>query len=408
MTTSTAHSAGVPARIASASHDAPKTAHRQTFGAANVNPDTTPDPNPWLRRALLASGIVLGGVSVSLAALAGWARGATQFEAVAWGAAGAALALVSLLGLSIALASHGSSRRAGFVAWGLALAFTITAALGSQHAGREHASRLDSAGTGDRARLEADWKRATDALAMLPQARPSGVISQQLAALLKDSRLADCKGWLASKSLRTVCVEKVEPRRTELATAEARDAAQKAASDASAALAKLSVTKPANTDAAAVARYLAAVGITVAVDRLADILNLLTVLAVEVTGAVAIALGRQQSVAAEPQPAAAQSTPRDGGKLASVPPVNTPPPTGVQSQLPRLVNTDTTDTIERLKARILGDLERGPRACSQRALAGELGVSVGYVNKVLKELARGGHVSVHASPAGTRLELATA
>ncbi len=43
-------------------------------------------------------------------------------------------------------------------------------------------------------------------------------------------------------------------------------------------------------------RYLAAIGIHVDTDRLADVLNLLTVLAVEFCGAAALALGRRPIV----------------------------------------------------------------------------------------------------------------
>lgn len=410
MTISTAPSRGVPARIAPAPESAPIASLRQSLAAGSVNTPTTPDPNRWQRRALLAAGLVLAAVSITLAALAGYARGASPAESLVWSAAGAALAVVSLVGLSVVLRTTGTARRTAFAAWLLSLAFTVIHALGSQHGGREHAARVDGTAEGNRARLEAAYRRATDQLAVLPATRPSGVVGEELSVALKDTRLAGCRGWVESRRLRTVCAEVVEPLRAELATADAREAAQKAASEASAALGALAVTRPANTDAAAVARYLAAVGITLAVDRLADLISLLTVVAIEIVGAVAIALGRQQLVAAPRQLTAADvhASPRDGGALAVQKPVSKPPPTGVQSQVPRAVNTETSDTIERLKARIVGDLELGPRACSQRALANELGVSVGYVNKVLKELAGGGRVNVHATHSGTRLELVSA
>ncbi len=103
----------------------------------------------------------------------------------------------------------------------------------------------------------------------------------------------------------------------------------------------------------------------------------------------------------------------DGGLNTAVnAPVNTPPG-GVQSPvLPALnapvnvvADAKTAATIERLKRRILGDLERGPRSCSQRSLATEFGASVGYLNKALHELAAVGAVNVSTSRVGTRVEL---
>ena len=68
----------------------------------------------------------------------------------------------------------------------------------------------------------------------------------------------------------------------------------------------------------------------------------------------------------------------------------------------------TAATIERLKRRILGDLERGPRSCSQRSLASKFGASVGYLNKALHELAATGAVHVSTSRVGTTVELVAA
>ncbi|MCC7251615.1 hypothetical protein [Hyphomicrobium sp.] len=409
MTTRSALSGANPARNAPTPNDASKPSALQPvahIGATNCN---TPDANKPLRLALLAAGLLLAAVSIALAASAGYARGATQLEAVVWSVAGIALAIVSLTGLAAAISTRGTMRRAAFTAWLIALAFVIVAGLGSQHGGRELATRTDNATTGDRTRAEAVYKRAAADLAALPAARPAGVIDNELAVLLKDTRLRGCAGWLESKRLRTVCVEKVEPLRAEQSIAHERQRLQQTMDNATAALTAAKPTTPANSDAAAVARYLAALGVVLPVDRLADLISLLTVVAIEVVGAVALALGRQHPVAQPPSAAVnVHEQPRDGGALTLQAPVNTPPRPGVQSLPNRGLNADTTATIERLKARILGDLERGPRACSQRALAGEFGVSVGYVNKALKELAHGGRVNVLASRVGTRLELATA
>jgi len=367
----------------------------------------TPD-NALARHAFLAAGILLAGASIALAALSGWSRGASPLESAIWAGAGVALALVSLFGLSLMLAHHGAQRRAAGIAWVLALGFTVVAALGSQHGGRELAGRTESAAVGNHARHQADYDRAAATLPALPTTRPVAVIEGEIAALLQDKRLNGCNERLASWRLRKVCDEKVAPARAELANARARETAQAALTAASAALSTSTVTKPANADAGAVRRYLAAIGVDVGTERLADVLNLLTVLAVEVCGAVALVLGRKSVTGVT----GGVNTGGGGESLD----VNTPakaPPGGVQAPALPALNTmvstadaRTAATIERLKRRILGELEHGPRSCSQRRLASEFGASVGYVNKALHELAAAGTVNVNTSRAGTTLALA--
>ncbi len=252
--------------------------------SGDVSPSTAPD-NRAARLAFLAAGTLLGLASIAIAALNGWSRGASLAESLVWAAAGIALALVSLFGLSLVLANHGQARATAGIAWLLGLTFTVVAALGSQHGGRELAGRLDGAATGDRVRFEADHKRAAGELALLPATRPAGVIDQELATpVLMDSRLKGCSGWLESWRLRKVCADKVAPLRAEQAIAADRARLQTAMAAASAALGTATVGKPANSDANAMQRYLAAIGIYVGAERLADILNLLTVLAVEFCG----------------------------------------------------------------------------------------------------------------------------
>ena len=229
---------------------------------------------------------------------------------------------MSLFGLSFALTCNGQARTTAGIAWLLGLTFTVVAALGSQHGGRELAGRLDGASTGERTRLESTYTRASDALALLPATRPAAVIGQQLAVLLQDERLKGCSGWLDNWRLRKVCADKVNPLRTEQSMALERQRLQTTMTVATAALGTLAVGKPANTDASAVQRYLGAIGIHVGAERLADILNLLTVFAVEFCGAAALALGRR--------PIAGHGKGRvntgDGGLNAGVnTPLNTPP-----------------------------------------------------------------------------------
>ena len=380
--------------------------------AGDCSPSAATD-NRAARLAFLTAGTLLALASIAIAALNGWSRGASMYESFVWAAAGIALALVSLFGLSLVLTNHGPRRTAAGIAWLFGLIFIVVAALGSQHGGRELAGRLDGAATGDRARHEADYKRAVDALALLPATRPVAVIDQELAAILLDSRLRGCAGWLKNWRLRKVCTDKVAPLRAEQAIAGDRARLQTTMAAASGALGTAAVGKPANSDASAVQRYLAAIGIGVGTERLADVLNLLTVFAVEFCGAAGLALGRRPAASVGYNMSRANIG--DGGLNAGVnAPVNDPPG-GVQTPvLPALnapvnaADAKTAATIERLKRRILGDLERGSRSCSQRSLATEFGASVGYLNKALHELAEVGAVSVGTSRAGTVLALARA
>ena len=112
---------------------------------------------------------------------------------------------------------------------------------------------------------------------------------------------------------------------------------------ASAALGTATVGKPANTDATAVQRYLGAIGIHVGTERLADILNLLTVFAVEFCGAAALALGRRPIVGHDK----GRVNTGDGGLNASVnTPLNTPPG-GVQEPVLPALNAPEARTPRR-------------------------------------------------------------
>ena len=377
----------------------------QPLAAPGDGPPSAASDNRAARLAFLTSGTLLGLASIAIAALNGWSRGASLPESTIWAAAGIALALVSLFGLSFALTCNGQSRTVACTAWLLGLTFTVVAALGSQHGGRELAGRTDGAATGDRARFQADHTRAVDALALLPVTRPADLIQRELDLTLQDVLLKNCQTWLESRRLRKVCAEKVEPARAELANARERSRLQAAMATASAALGAASVGKPANTDATAVQRYLGAIGLRVGTERLADILNLLSVFAVEFCGAAALALGRKP-IAGHGK---GHVNTGDGGLNAGVnAPLNTPPGGVQEAVLPALnapADAKTAATIERLKRRILGDLERGPRSCSQRVLATEFGASVGYVNRALHELAADGAVNVSTSRAGTNVRL---
>lgn len=396
-------------RTADTTNDSPKPYSSQLLAPSGAMNCQAPETNRPVCLALLCAGLLLSCVSVALAAQAGWHRGVSQAESAVWAVAGVALAIVSLTGLAAAVSSGGTMRRTAFGAWLLALAFVVTAGLGSQHGGRELATRADAAATGDRARHEAAYKRASTELAALPAARPAGVIENELAVLLKDSRLKDCTGWLESKRLRTICVEKVEPMRAEQSIAHERQRLQEAMDDASAALSAAKPSKPANGDAAALQRYLALVGINLTPDRIADWLNLLAVMAVEVVGAVALALGRQQSltVAAQPRQSwTADSSPVVNSEAGSAPAEREPVQPGqpVERPSPRgglAVGSDA----DRRRARVVQKLLDGALVGTQESIAGRLGLPKTTMRRLVEMDSR---LRLTVGPQGSRLELANA
>lgn len=368
----------------------------QSLAVGNDSSPSTSADNRLARFAFLMAGTLLALASIAIAALNGWARGASLPESVIWAGAGCALALVSLFGLSLALTCNGARQASACTAWLLALSFTIVAALGSQHGGRELAARTDGAITGERARLESAYRRASDELATLPAARPAAVIETELAAILQDTKLQGCQGWLDSKKSRAVCVERVEPLRAEQATALSRQRLQATMADATAALGKLTVGKPANADASAVQRYLAAVGIEIGTQRLADLLSLLTVIAVEVCGGIALAIGRKQCIAGRPQPAqqvTAESAAESGGGAGGIVPPTPPSPTP---------SPEARSAESERRQRVIDKLLVGPIEGRQVDIARALGIPVTSMRRLAESDTR---LRLTVGCEGSRLEL---
>src|SRR5262249_50828062 len=148
--------------------------------------------------------------------------------------------------------------------------------------------------------LEAAYRRAEAALGKLPETRPVAVVQTELDAKLRDPRLNNCSGWLESSRLRAVCIG-VEPVRKELANSQERQRLMGELASTSEALGNLSIGRPANSDTASLVRYLAALGFDIGADRSADLLNLLTVVSVELAGGLALALGVRPDDTVEPK-----------------------------------------------------------------------------------------------------------
>jgi hypothetical protein len=85
-------------------------------------------------------------------------------------------------------------------------------------------------------------------------------------------------------------IERVEPLRAELGNPEERKRLTSELAATSEALSSLTVARPVNADADSLGRYLEALGVNFPRERLADLLDLLTVASVELAGGIALAL----------------------------------------------------------------------------------------------------------------------
>lgn len=316
----------------------------QIVVSRTVNDDRRTSHGRLNRLVFLLAGILLSATSISVAALAGWNRGASTPESVIWAGAGIGLSLAALAAPSMLVMARGWRRAATASIYALSLAFVIVAALGSQHAGREVASSSERATAGEREKLEVAYRHARDALTALPATRPARVIEAELDAILRDPRLHGCEGWLASVKLRTVCIEKVEPARAELANARERERLQGTMTEAMEVLGAIRPGKPASADALALGRYLSLLGIEPGADRIADAINLLVVLATEIGGGLALMLARQN-------PTPPESTPSDdigdgGSRIEPQPIPKLPPPESAASRRQKVIDRLRSGALE--------------------------------------------------------------
>jgi hypothetical protein len=171
---------------------------------------------------------------------------------------------------------------------------------------------------------------------------------------------------------------------------------------ASVELTKGGPVKMANSDAAALAVYLQALGLPVDADRVNKLLVLLAVLCIECGGGLSLAVG----MALSDGRAASGEVREDFGKGTSgaattvsqqVPVIPVVPVLGSPSPKPRRSARD--GLLEMLTN------AKGPLRVGQEGLAEALGVTSARVRQVLKDLVTAGAIRVRTSPAGTTITL---
>lgn len=327
----------------------------------------------------------------SIAALAGLAAlytGATYGLDRA-GLLGAAIGIASALGclagprlLMVAIKSRDATAALAATAMlAVAIPFAVSGALGNAAAVRDAAVRAETKLTDDRKRLQGDHTRASSALARLAYTRPVAAIESELAAALADPKLQGCVGWLPSITQRTICISKVEPARVELAIAQERNRLEGEMRRASDALSELKAGKPASADAAALSRLAGRLGLAIPPDSVIDGLLVLTVLAVELLGGLALALIRVPVVVT-----VAEST--DGKQTL---------PT-----IPLAANLLCAQTEHDRSAAVIERLKQGALVGSQRSIAERLRVPVTTLRNIVESDPR---LRLSASREGSRLEL---
>jgi hypothetical protein len=171
--------------------------------------------------------------------------------------------------------------------------FSVAGALGAASSGRTTAAAVETDTTAAKARAQASYNRAQEELSRLD---PSRSVAELVP--LVDAAKPQCRVRVDSTGQSKIC-SKPSALLAELGRAQRRVELQDQIDRATAALATGSV-RPANSDSKAVAKYLAAIGLEVAPDRITDLLVLLAVLVLEFgPGAcltLALALSAQPAV----------------------------------------------------------------------------------------------------------------
>jgi hypothetical protein len=250
---------------------------------------TTAAASPWPARAAWLSATIFLCASGAINLQYGYVKGGGELvSGTIWAAVAGAVAIVFALSWPALIRSLEARRwSAGIMALAallLAGSYSVTAALGSAAGGRMNASATETATADTRQRAQAAYTRAAGELAKLAPARAVGELEAVLGGAQLNPRAKGCAGQ--STSGRVTC-PKLEAELARARQAERlRGEMERASETLNAAPAKV-----ANSDAKALSRYLAAVGLEMTPDRLNDLLVLLAVLMIEAGGGLSLALG---------------------------------------------------------------------------------------------------------------------
>lgn len=377
-----------------------------------------------------------------------------------WAAVAGAVAIVFALAWPALIRSVDARRYStaliALAAMLLSGAYSVTAALGSAAGGRANAAATETAMADARAKAQAAYDRAKAELDTLSAAKPvpeiqalldatkaelaklpAGRSVAELEALDRRNPGRDCgaengtgrwicqrpgpyAGELARARQRERLTAKLsglveDAGRADQRLAEQRTAARTVLDRASAELGSIQPVRVANSDAKALTRYIAALGVEVSPDRLNDLLILLAVAMIEAGGGLSLAIGMTLSGRSGGTTAASPDTPAtEVGHGRTVQPAipdtaaeparaRRPPAPAVAPSQPlqpsvTAVRQVSTDIIACLHAS--GGTVRGVRA-----LAVRLGRPRSTVSDDLHRLAAAGYVTLTRGPKGMQLAL---
>jgi hypothetical protein len=345
----------------------------------------------------------------------GISKGADAPSSAVWGAVSVAVSIVFALSWP-ALIKAVARREWMLAPMALAAlvltgAYSVTGALGSASGGRANASTAEQLIIDQRTKAQASYAAAQLQLAALTPSRPAAELEALLAA--SASQLRGRGGCLGAHGAgQAVC-----PRNTalaaELGRAKRRAELEGKMDAAQAELERIAAPRQANSDAAALVGYLAALGVNIEPDAVNGLLVLLAVLVIECGGGLALAVGlslsehpeqrvRRQVFAEQPalrSPSFRANTANTGKE-------------GARTRSERSPNTMVFPPVRNSSRKVVGDKlvmalrERGgPVHSSIRQLARQLGATPTTLHTVAGELMAAGVVSVIAGRRGSVFRL---
>jgi hypothetical protein len=239
--------------------------------------------SPWPARLAYSAALIFTLASAGTNLIYGIAKGTDTASSVVWAAVSLAVSIVFALSWPALIRAIERRQWAllpmAFTALLLTGAYSVTAALGSASGGRANATIQEQSITDQRAKAQAAYDVATSELANIKPARPIAELEPLIAASTSQWRKG-CRVHVANGIRQTTC----PPNPTliaELGRARRRAELELKIESASTKLESAKLTKQANSDAVALAGYLAAIGVTATAEMANKWLVILAVLSIE-------------------------------------------------------------------------------------------------------------------------------
>ena len=224
----------------------------------------------------------------------GLAKGTDLPSSIIWGSVSVAASIVFALSWPALLSSLSRKQWAAAVCSAFALAlcgtYSVVGALGSAAGTRMNAALVEADAADKRGLLQSQITAAQRELATIAIARPVTEIQAAIDGLALTLKGSDCSRWVRDTRARAACI-KITELRGEHGRATRRAELQASIEQAAQKVQTFEPIRVANTDAAALAGYLKALGISTDTDTLNRLLVLLAVLTIECGGGLALAVG---------------------------------------------------------------------------------------------------------------------